>query len=100
MNRASAHRERKVQSVAKAVGEIQLGGGKSDVVGGEPQDGLGIQLGAAVHAVLQVHTALGEAGAARALDPEAAVIARGRPGRSRLPGAGEKLPELEGVAGR
>src|SRR5690242_21915183 len=101
MDGAGADGEGEVETVAQAVGEVELGGGESDVVGANLEDGLGVQLGADVHVVLEVDAALGEAGAAGAVEPEGHVVARGgRGGELRAAGGEQRIEVNQAGAAR
>ena len=56
--------------VAKSVGEEQLGGAEAAIGLAHAEHALRVRLGADEHVVLQVHAALGTAGAARGIQPE------------------------------
>ena len=77
MHGAGAYAEGKIQVVAQAVGKVELGGRKGNVVFGDTQHCFAIILGAVHHVVLEVNAALGETGAAGAIKPEGAVVFAG-----------------------
>ena len=82
--RADAHRE--AQRIAQAVGEEQLGRREADVGLAQAQHALAVQLGRPVGVGVRVHGALGAAGRARRIEPEAGVV--GARSRRAWPAAG------------
>ena len=75
-----AHAQREGQRIAQAVGEEQLGGGEADVVLGQAEHALAVQLAGPVGVGVRMHRALGAAGGAGRVEPEARVVgARARP---------------------
>ena len=63
--------QREGHRVAQAVGEEQLGGGEDDVALGDGQHAAAEQLAGHHHVAMAVHGALGPAGRARRVEPEA-----------------------------
>ncbi len=75
-----ARRQRKRHGIAEAIGEKQFCHRIDQVVLGQPQYGRGIKFGRQARACLHMHRALGLAGGAGGVEPEAQVVARCRRG--------------------
>ncbi len=86
--RAHAHRER--QAVAQAVGEEQLGGGEADIALADAEQALAVELGRPVGIGVRMHRALGPAGRARRVEPEARVVAGRGSGRGQRRVSGDE----------
>ena len=81
-HRRRADRQRKRERVAEPVGEEELRRREHDVVLADAEDRLRVELGRLDQARVHVHRALGRAGRARRIEPEAHVVA-GRRARQR-----------------
>ena len=69
--------KREIEAVSEAVGEEQLGHAEAAVGLGDLEDPARVELGAEDHVVVQVDAALGQARAARGVEPEGGVVPPG-----------------------
>ena len=94
--RADAQGKR--QRIAQPVGEEQLGSRKADVVFGQMKNRLAVQLRRPVRIGLRVHRALGLAGRARGIQPEAGIVAHGLGGCGQRRVMQQPFVEQRGIA--
>ena len=73
-NRRGADREREVAGIAEAVGEEETGDAEAAVACVDFEDGVGIVVRADDHVVMEMYTALGNAGGTGRVEPERRVV--------------------------
>jgi len=73
-NRGGADGEREVAGIAKAVGEEEAGNAEAAVAFVDFEDGVGVVVRADNHVVMEMYTALGNAGGTGRVEPERRVV--------------------------
>ena len=90
----------KVERVAEAEGEEELGSGEDEIIGPDAEDAAPHQLGGAYQIALEVHGGLGPPGGAGRVAPERDVVAAGVGGLADRRGGGEGVLVGLGVGRR
>ena len=91
--RPDAHR--KGQSVAEAVGEEELGGGKADVALLQAEDRLAVELGRPIGVGVRMHRPFGPSGRAGRIEPEGGIVGAGSGGLGEGRGPAEEILERD-----